>query len=233
MGNSSAGPAVVLLSGGLDSSVLLHYVVRTLGRAPVHAVSFDYGQRHAKEIECAHWQADAVDAAAYRVIDVTFLGELVKGASALVTGGKVVPDLSDLQANQLDQPPTYVPNRNMILLSIAAAYAETQGIRDIFYGAQALDEYGYWDCTTDFLARVNAVLALNRREPITVHAPFIHKKKVESVRLGVALGVNFGYTWSCYRGGERACGTCPTCVERLKAFEEAGVVDPLPYVNAF
>ncbi|MCC6793563.1 MAG: 7-cyano-7-deazaguanine synthase QueC [Candidatus Hydrogenedentes bacterium] len=231
MGDLPSGPAVVLLSGGLDSSVLLHYVVRTLGRAPVHAVSFNYGQRHAKEIECAHWQTDAVDAAAYRVIDVTFLGELVKGASALVTGGKVVPDLSDLQESQLDQPPTYVPNRNMILLSVAAAYAETQGIRDIFYGAQALDEYGYWDCTTDFLARVNAVLALNRREPITVHAPFIHKKKVESVRLGGELGVNFGYTWSCYRGGERACGTCPTCVERLKAFDEAGVNDPLPYAK--
>ena len=211
MDDTTSTPAVVLLSGGLDSSVLLHYVARTLGRAPIHAVSFNYGQRHAKEIECAQWQADAADAAAFRVIDVTFLGEIVKGTSALVAGGKVVPDLSDLEASQLDQPPTYVPNRNMILLSVAAAYAETQGIRDIFYGAQ---------------------LALNRREPITVHAPFIHKKKVESVRLGVELGVYFGYTWSCYRGGERACGTCPTCVERLKAFEEAGVADPLPYANA-
>ena len=226
-----SGPAVVLLSGGLDSSVLLHYVARNLGHVPIHAVSFDYGQRHAKELECARWQADAADAVAHRVVDVTFLGELVKGASALVTGGKVVPDLSDLSGAQLDQPPTYVPNRNMILLSIAAAYAETQGIRDIFYGAQALDEYGYWDCTTDFLTRVNEVLSLNRRDPITVHAPFIHKKKVESVRLGVELDINFGYTWSCYRGGALACGTCPTCVERLKAFEEAGVTDPLTYAN--
>ncbi|NUM53611.1 MAG: 7-cyano-7-deazaguanine synthase QueC [Candidatus Hydrogenedentes bacterium] len=226
-----SAPAVVLVSGGLDSSVLLHHVVRQLRCAPVHAVSFDYGQRHAKELDCAHWQADAADVAAQRVIDVTFLGDLVKGASALVSGGKVVPDLSDLETAQLDQPPTYVPNRNMILLSIAAAYAETQGIRDVYYGAQALDEYGYWDCTTEFLARVNNVLSLNRREPVTVHAPFIHKKKVESVRLGIELGVNFGYTWSCYRGGEKACGTCPTCVERLKAFEEAGVADPLPYAN--
>ncbi|MBM3290748.1 MAG: 7-cyano-7-deazaguanine synthase QueC, partial [Candidatus Hydrogenedentes bacterium] len=104
--------------------------------------------------------------------------------------------------------------------------------RDIYYGAQALDEYGYWDCTTEFLARVNAVLALNRRDPVTVHAPFIHKKKVESVRLGAELGVNFGYTWSCYRGGETACGACPTCVERLKAFEEADMRDPLTYTNS-
>jgi 7-cyano-7-deazaguanine synthase len=231
MSGIQSSPAVVLLSGGLDSSVLLHHVAKNLGRAPIHAVSFDYGQRHSKELECAHWQADAADAVAHRVIDVTFLGELVKGTSALVAGGKVVPDLSDLNARDLDQPPTYVPNRNMILLSIAAAYAETQGIRDVYYGAQALDEYGYWDCTTEFLKHVNAVLALNRRDPIAVHAPFIHQKKVESVRLGVELGVHFIHTWSCYRGGELACGTCPTCVERLKAFEEAGANDPLPYAN--
>ena len=231
MSSIQTAPAVVLLSGGLDSSVLLHYVSQKLGCAPVHAVSFNYGQRHAKELECANWQADAADAVAHRIVDVTFLGELVKGTSALVSGGKVVPDLSDLSAQDLEQPPTYVPNRNMVLLSIAAAYAETQGIHDVYYGAQALDEYGYWDCTTDFLARVNAVLALNRREPVTVHAPFIHKKKVESVRLGIELGVNFGYTWSCYRGGEKACGTCPTCVERLKAFDEAGAADPLPYAT--
>lgn len=231
MTDIQSSPAVVLLSGGLDSSVLLHYVARHLRCAPLHALSFDYGQRHSKELECARWQADAADAVSHRIVDVSFVGELVKGASALVAGGKVVPDLRELAAAQLDQPPTYVPNRNMILLSIAAAYAEAEGIRNVFYGAQALDEYGYWDCTVAFLKRINETLALNRREPVTVHAPFIHKKKVESVRLGVELGVNFGYTWSCYRGGDYACGTCPTCVERRKAFEEAGVDDPLPYAT--
>ncbi|MDZ4858083.1 MAG: 7-cyano-7-deazaguanine synthase QueC [Candidatus Hydrogenedentes bacterium] len=228
----TGGAAVVLLSGGLDSSVLLHYVARVLGRAPLHALSFDYGQRHAKELECARWQADAVDAAVYRNIDVTFLGDMVKGASALVTGGKSVPDLDTLSGAQLDQPPTYVPNRNMILLSIAAAYAESHGIHEVYYGAQALDEYGYWDCTTEFLRRVNGALALNRRDPVAVHAPFIDKKKVESVRLGIELGVNFVYTWSCYRGGSKACGKCPTCIERLNAFAEAGVEDPVRYEDA-
>jgi 7-cyano-7-deazaguanine synthase len=140
-----------------------------------------------------------------------------------------VPDFEDLAQQELDQPPTYVPNRNMILLSVAAAYAEAHDIRDVYYGAQALDEYGYWDCTSDFLERVNAVLALNRRERVTIHAPFIEKKKVDSVRLGIELGVLFANTWSCYRGGDKACGTCPTCVERLKGFKEAGVDDPLPY----
>ena len=131
--------AVVLVSGGLDSAVLLHHVVRDLARTPVHAVSFEYGQRHVKELECAKWQADAADAAAHRIINISFLGGLVKGASALVKGGKAVPDLQDLSPGDLDQPPTYVPNRNMILLSAAAAYAEAQSIQDVFYGAQAQD----------------------------------------------------------------------------------------------
>ena len=222
-------PAVVLLSGGLDSSVLLHYVARSLGKTPIHALSFNYGQRHAKELECAQWQADAVDAEVHRVLDVSFLGDVVKGATALVSGGTAVPDMDTLSGVQRDQPPTYVPNRNMILLSVAAAYAESHGIQEVYYGAQALDEYGYWDCTTEFLRRINGTLALNRRKAIEVHAPFIDKKKVESVRLGQALGVNFGYTWSCYRGGDKACGTCPTCVERLHAFKGAGVTDPVPY----
>ncbi|GMU92021.1 MAG: 7-cyano-7-deazaguanine synthase [Candidatus Hydrogenedentota bacterium] len=227
--HSSTTGAVVLVSGGVDSSVLLHYVVKQLTRGPIYVVSFDYGQRHWKELECAKWQADVLDVEAHRIVDVSFLGDLVKGASALVAGGPSVPDMASLAPDQLDQPPTYVPNRNMILLSVATAYAEAHGIRDVYYGAQALDEYGYWDCTSEFLARINEVLALNRREPVTIHAPFITRKKVESVRLGAELEVNFAYTWSCYRGSEIACGKCPTCVERLKAFEEAGIEDPIAY----
>ncbi len=229
MSNDTPTGAVVLVSGGIDSSVLLHHVAHNLKHAPLHVLSFNYGQRHSKEIDCARWQADAVDADAHRIIDISFMGGLVRGASALISGGKSVPDFSALAPSDLDQPPTYVPNRNMILLSIAAAYAEAHGIRNVFYGAQALDEYGYWDCTTDFLERVNAVLSLNRRERVTVHAPFIEKKKADSVRLGQELGVLFTQTWSCYRGEEKACGVCPTCVERLKAFQEVGIEDPVPY----
>jgi 7-cyano-7-deazaguanine synthase len=114
-----------------------------------------------------------------------------------------------------------------MLLSVAAAYAEAQGATEVFYGAQAHDEYGYWDCTADFLERINHVLALNRRYPITIHAPFVGEKKSSLVRMGLELGVDFAQTWSCYRGGDAPCGTCPTCVERAKAFAEAGVADPL------
>lgn len=219
--------AVVLLSGGLDSTVLLHHVARNLCHGPVHALSFDYGQRHARELACARVQAVLAGCASHEVIPLGFLGPMLAPASTLIAGGAPVPDLKDLDEDALRQPPTYVPNRNMMLLSLAAAYAEAQGIADIYYGAQAQDEYGYWDCTAEFLTRVNAVLALNRARPVTVHAPFVASPKAESVRLGLALGVDFAQTWSCYRGGDTPCGTCPTCVERDNAFATNGIRDPL------
>ncbi len=221
-------PAVVLLSGGVDSTVLLHYVVRGLGCSGVHALSFNYGQRHSRELVCASAQARLVSAA-YRIIDLSFMGALIQEGSALIEGGAPVPDLDALTVEELQQPPTYVPNRNMMLLSMAAAYAEAHGITEVYYGAQAQDEYGYWDCTRDFLKRMNEVLGLNRKRPVTINAPFVSKSKADTVSLGLGLGVDFTQTWSCYRGGESACGTCPTCVERLNAFKANGIADPIAY----
>ncbi len=229
--HDKASGAVILLSGGLDSTTLLHHVVHTLGRGPVHALSFHYGQRHARELDCARWQAAAAGVTEHRVIDLAFLGDLLKAGSALIAGGAEVPGLDELDEEQLAQPPTYVPNRNMVLLAMAAAYAEAQGIGDVFYGAQAQDEYGYWDCTTAFLDRINAVLALNRGQAVTIHAPFVAMKKADIIKTGFDLDVDFSHTWSCYRGGEKACGTCPTCVERFRAFRELGAEDPLPYAT--
>ena len=225
----STRPAVVLLSGGLDSSVLLHYVARELQCPEIHALSFNYGQRHSRELACAAAQARLAGVADHRVMDITFMGALIQNGSALLSGGAEVPDLDALTAEELAQPPTYVPNRNMMLLSMAAAYAEAHAMVDVYYGAQAQDEYGYWDCTREFLNRINSVLALNRKQPVTIHAPFIAQPKAESVRLGLALGVDFAQTWSCYRGRAGACGTCPTCVERLNAFKANGATDPIPY----
>jgi len=224
---TNTGGAVVLLSGGMDSTVLLHFVARSLRRTPIHALSFNYGQRHTRELECGAWQARRVKTADHRTVDVSFLGELVREGTALVSGGADVPDLKDLGEDQLAQPPTYVPNRNMILLSIAAAYAEAMGIAEVFYGAQAHDEYGYWDCTREYLERLNGTLELNRGTAVQINAPFIDKKKSEVVVLGEELSVDFARTWSCYRGGDTPCETCPTCVERAKAFNEAGMADPL------
>lgn len=222
-------PAAVLLSGGIDSTVLLHYVVRRLRRHPVHALSFDYGQRHRRELACAQFQARAAGAAEHHVIDTAFLGALLSGGSALLAGGADVPSLEEIPEKARNQPSTYVPNRNMMLLAMAAAYAEAHHIRTVFYGAQAQDEYGYWDCTADFLERLNAVFALNRGTPVCIEAPFVNRTKAENVRLGGELAVDFAHTWSCYRGEETACGVCPTCVERRNAFSAAGAQDPIHY----
>lgn len=219
--------AVVLLSGGLDSSVLLHDVRRRLGKGALHALSFYYGQKHARELDMARTQAAAAGVVSHRVVDISFFKELTAGGSALTDDAIPVPDLAALSAAQLAQPPTYVPNRNMVLLSLAAAYAEAAGVREVFYGAQKQDRYGYWDCTPEFVERINELLALNRVRPVRVQAPFVAMSKGDIVRLGVELGVDFSRTWSCYRGVPPACGTCPTCIERCAAFAEAGMADPL------
>ncbi len=224
-------PAVVLLSGGVDSSTLLHHVAREPKHRPVYALSFNYGQRHVDELDCASKQSQIAGVAEHRVIDMSFLGDLLKSATSLTAGGQPVPDLSELDEKQREQPSTYVPNRNMILLSLAAAHAETLGAADVFYGAQQQDEYGYWDCTEEFIDRLNATLSLNRRNPVNVSAPFIHWGKADILRLGLELDVDYSLTWSCYRGADVACGTCPTCVERLKAFEAVGVSDPIAYAG--
>lgn len=219
--------AVVLLSGGLDSSTLLHYVVNRLGAREVHAVSFLYGQKHQRELDCAKWQAAAAGVKAHDVVDMNFFAALTSGLSALTDDAVAVPRLVDLDAAALSQPPTYVPNRNMMLLSVAAAYAEARGIRDVFYGAQTQDSYGYWDCTAEFLNKINAVLALNHRPPVIVHAPFVRMRKAEEIRIGLELGVDYAHTWTCYRGAQVPCGECPSCVERAGAFKEIGIPDPL------
>lgn len=224
---ASPESAVVLLSGGMDSTTLLHYVVRRLAVGKVYALSFLYGQKHRRELEAAAWQARAAGVIAHDVVDMSFFGALTPGGSTLTDQALDVPRLADLSAAQMSQPPTYVPNRNMILLSLAAAYAEARGVADIYYGAQAQDRYGYWDCTAGFLDRINAVLALNRRIPVRVQAPFVAWRKAEELRLGRDLGVDYSHTWTCYRGESAPCRDCPACVERAAAFREAGWPDPL------
>ncbi len=220
--------AVVLCSGGLDSTVLLHYVVKKLKRSPVYPLFFSYGQRHSRELEMAQYQVSSLsDVENLHVADLHFFAKMTSSASALFKDGAEVPDLADLSEEELQQPPTYVPNRNMILLALGAARAEAVDADTVFYGAQSQDEYGYWDCTEEFVLHMNRVLSLNRRNPVQIEAPFVSMRKSEEVKLGQELNVNFAFTWSCYRGGEKPCGACPTCVERATAFREAGLQDPL------
>lgn len=217
--------AVVLLSGGMDSATLAYYIRKRLGVKELYSLSFSYGQKHARELEMARRQAQNVEVKEHRVLDIFFFGGIATIGSALTDASVRVPDLEEIGREQRMQPPTYVPNRNMTFLSIGAAFAESRGVQDVFYGAQAQDEYGYWDCSVDFVRKMNEVLALNRRYPVKVHAPFAGLSKADVLKMGLELGVDYGQTWTCYRGGEQPCGTCPSCVERKKAFEAVGIVE--------
>ena len=216
---------IAVVSGGMDSITLLYYLVKRKRRLPA-LLTFIYGQKHSKEIECVRLHAQRLMCRDLRVIDLSLLAPAF-ASSSLVSGNLSIPDAA--AAADDPQPSTYVPNRNMVFLSIAVAYAETRGVDEVYYGAQRHDRPGYWDASSDFVEQMNAVLKLNRKKPIQIRAPFASNSKADIVRLGFELGVDFGKTWSCFRGQEIACGRCAACVERLQAFEEMGLQDSLSY----
>jgi 7-cyano-7-deazaguanine synthase len=221
--------AVVVLSGGLDSSTLLHYVVKTLEK-DVTALSFDYGQRHVRELQCASDQISEIVSRSqkgihHRILNLDFMKRLE--TSALTNSNVPVPTIKDVLGHP--SPTTYVPFRNAIFVMIAASVAEDVGASELYLGIQLQDRYGYWDTTEEFQEAIQAVFDLSRKSRIQVCAPFVDKSKTEILLLGMELGVNYSKTWTCYSGRERACGTCPTCAERLFAFQQIGVSDPVPY----
>lgn len=216
---------VVIVSGGMDSVTLLHHLVKTKGRQPA-VISFAYGQKHIKELVFATENAQLLGCTDHLICDLAPMRDLFR-TSALVSSDLSVPTVEQVRGDS--QPITYVPNRNMIFLSLAAAYAESHGASEVYYGAQRHDLYGYWDTTPDFLKNLNQVLQLNRKTPVHIEAPFVNKSKAEILRMGYAMGVDYAKSWSCYEGQGEACGICPTCGERLAAFQEIGVTDPLPY----
>ena len=218
---------VAIVSGGLDSVTLLHYLVKEQQRQPA-VITFLYGQKHTKEVEFARKQVALLGCADHLVLDLSLLRPLF-AHSALVDEETAVPHVRDVMGDP--QPITYVPNRNMIFLALAAAYAETHQVSQVFYGAQRHDVYGYWDTTPQFLDQLNQVYDLNRKNPIQIEAPFVNYSKTDLVRKGLELEVDYSQTWSCYEGQALACGQCPTCAERLKAFADVGLPDPLPYRN--
>ncbi len=223
----SENDAVAVVSGGMDSTTMLHYLVKKQGLHPA-LITFAYGQRHAREIDSARAQAAILGLDVPMLFDLTPF-QAAFAASALTDASREIPDASEVAGDP--QPATYVPFRNLIFLTLAAAYAESHGASAVYYGAQRHDLYGYWDTTPDFLTRVNHVYALNRKSAISIEAPFVNYSKADILRLGFEMGVDYAQTWSCYHGGTVACGTCPTCAERLKAFAEVGVADPLPYAT--
>jgi 7-cyano-7-deazaguanine synthase len=218
--------AVVLLSGGLDSYTAAA-VVKTEGFA-LYALTVNYGQRHARELEAARAVAVALRAAEHLEVAVDLR---TIGGSAL-TSAAPVPRDRDLTA--ADIPSTYVPARNTIFLSLALGWAEVLGARDIVIGVNALDYSGYPDCRPEFIYAFEQLASLATRAGVEgartrVHAPLLTLSKAEIIRRGMALGLDYGLTHSCYDpiDGRRPCGRCDSCVLRARGFLEAGVVDPL------
>ncbi len=220
--------AIILFSGGLDSTTCLA-IAKNQGFL-LYALSFDYGQKHKAELIAAERIATMMGVQAHKFISLTALGEL--GASALTDDRIPVHDYP----NNDTVPNTYVPARNTIFLSMAMAWAEIINASDIFIGANSLDYSGYPDCRPDYLRSFEEMANLATKAGIegrrlTIHAPLLLLSKCEIIQTGLALGVDYRLTVSCYRLDEhgRSCGSCDSCIYRKKGFSEAGALDPTQY----
>lgn len=230
-GAASGGPAVVLLSGGLDSATVL-----ALARAEgyrCHAMSFAYGQRHAAELEAAHAVAMHQGVAEHRVVDIDLAAF---GGSALTDPGMVVPESTTPTDPDGSIPITYVPARNTVFLSYALAWSEVLEADAIFVGVNAVDYSGYPDCRPEYIAAFETMANLATRRGVegnqlAIRAPLIDWSKADIVRRGTELGVDYGLTVSCYQADEtgRACGRCDACHLRAQGFAQAGLPDPTRY----
>lgn len=220
--------AVVLLSGGLDSSVAMAIAIDK--GYQVHALTVDYGQRHQRELDGARALARhyGVDHKVVRVDLSAF------GGSALTDGLIKVPSGTPLEEIGASIPPTYVPARNTVFISMAASWAEALDADAIFIGANAVDYSGYPDCRPEFIEAMEGAIAAGTKcgvegKPIRIEAPILRSSKSAIIRRGLDLDVPFRLTWSCYRGRKKACGHCDSCQLRLQGFAAAGAVDPLEY----
>jgi 7-cyano-7-deazaguanine synthase len=225
-GGQAVKKAVCLLDSAVSTAI-----AKSQGYE-IHALTFDYGQRHKKEIECAKKLGEFYDVSEHKILKIA-LDEI--GGSALtddieIPAGKNAAEIKNSQGI----PQTYVPARNTIMLSFALAYAETIGAVAIFIGANYIDYSGYPDCRPRYFQRFQEMANLATRAgveggKIGIETPVIEMTKAEIIKKGFDLNVPFKYTWSCYRGGEKACGKCDSCVLRLEGFEKAGYGDPIEY----
>lgn len=205
--------SVIILSGGVDSTTLLHYQKDRIALA----VSFDYGSNHnSREIECAKWQCELLDIP-HLIIPLEFMAKYFK--SSLLSGASEIPkgdyDLENMKS-------TVVPFRNGIMLSIACGLAESEGLKHVMMANHGGDHAIYPDCRPDFTKAMSEAMKAGTYDGITLIDPFTNLTKTDIVKLGLKLGVDYSHTYSCYCGGEEHCGECGTCKERRQAFEEAG-----------
>lgn len=227
---------VVPFSGGMDSTTILFHALHT--HDEIFAVSIDYGQRHLKkELEAARSILFSVSPAVstvkpwpkthHKILNLGFFRE-ISNVSALTNDNIDVALAKDVMGDP--QTVNYVPFRNMMILSICSAFAETVGADVVYHGAAQADSVaGFWDGSQEFINAINNVNVLNRRNKIKIVAPLIDKSKAEIIEWGTSLGVDYSRTWTCYKGEDKACGECTSCSLRLKGFIDAGIKDPLPY----
>jgi len=230
---------VLTLSGGMDSSVLL-YMAQDRGYNEIHTLTFDYGQRHKKELECVNKQLSNFNETydgrinlkvTNKVLDVKYIKDIAP-TSSLTNKDIDNPKISEMAGDA--QPVSYVPFRNMMFLSICASYAEGIDADAVWYGAAEVDSLaGYWDGSKEFVDTVNRVTDLNREKRITIEAPLLNMSKAAIVKEGLRLGVKYGDTWTCYSNREDglADATTPSSSMRIKGFIDAGFEDPIQYVQ--
>ncbi len=212
---------VVIYSGGMDSFTLLHRALAEGKRT--YALSFNYGQRHCKELHYAQKVCDQLGIP-HKIVDITAVNQLLLGSS--LTDDIDVPDGHYEEASMKS---TVVPNRNMIMLSLAVGYAVSIGAEAVYYGAHSGDHAIYPDCRPEFVTCMDAVSRIANYEPVAILAPYLYLNKTAILAQGLAQGLDYARTWTCYKGRDRACGKCGACQERLEAFAANGVTDPLVY----
>jgi len=221
---------LVVLSGGLDSSVVTMMLVDQYGRDHVKAVTFDYDQKQKIEVLKAK-ELCAVLYVKHTILDLRVLAEIAKPMSANISGTDIdMPNIKEVLGDP--QPVTYVPFRNMILLSLALSHAEVQGCTKVYTGLQVHDEYGYWDTTQKFVDSMNSVATQNRQKRIEILAPFSQMSKADEIEIAIELGQFdlLKHTLTCYEPkGVLSCGKCPSCAERIMNFMKVRRKDPIPY----
>ena len=212
---------VVIYSGGMDSFTVLNKALNE--GYEVHATSFNYGQRHSKELEYAKRVTDKLNIP-HKIVDISSINQLILGSA--LTDDIDVPE-GHYEEQSMQQ--TVVPNRNMIMLSLAVGYAVSVEAEAVYFGAHSGDHAIYPDCRTEFVDAMNQVCKIANYQAVEVRAPYLQSDKIEILADGLAMNLNYADTWTCYNGREKACGKCGACQERLEAFEKNGVTDPLEY----
>ncbi|NVK25118.1 MAG: 7-cyano-7-deazaguanine synthase QueC [Gammaproteobacteria bacterium] len=212
---------IVIYSGGMDSYTVLNHAIKQ--GFDVYALTFDYGQRHVKEIEYAKNACKDLGIQ-HKIVDISAINSIISGSS--LTDEIEVPE-GHYESDNMKQ--TVVPNRNMILLSMAVGYAVSLDATKVFYGAHSGDHAIYPDCRPEFVQKMQDVCAIANYEPVDIVVPYINNTKIEILTDGLKMGLDYSKTWTCYNGREKACGKCGACQERLEAFELNQQTDPLEY----